>query len=235
MDDRTLATAAVRLLRDGVAPRHVRRCIEELRAHRADLCTQLRAQGLDADAAAAEADARLGTVDAFCDAMRARPELRGWAARAPWLVFGIAPLLAFALLGTGLLVLFGTTVDALSPATKATFDASQWRIVGALLVGAVKWALPLGVCAALIAIAWRGRRRPWWPAAGALLTVAFAAAVTMRFIAPEGTAQGQLTVGLGFPPRDVLRLVVLAAVALAGVALLGARERAERLGVRADA
>jgi len=65
MDNVKLARLAERLLRAGVAPRYVRRSVEELRAHRADLMAQLSADGLDTSEAGRVVDDRLGSIDAF--------------------------------------------------------------------------------------------------------------------------------------------------------------------------
>lgn len=82
-----------RLLRAGVAPRHVRRYLAELSDHLADL----RAEEVRAGRSRADADraalARLGSTDDLARAMEEKRQLRSWCARAPWAVFGVAPLL----------------------------------------------------------------------------------------------------------------------------------------------
>src|ERR1700748_1601694 len=82
------------LLRGGIAPRHVRRYVRELADHLDDLAAAERAAGRDEEAALLAAQARLGGDDALAAAMLARPELKSWAAKAPWLVFGLVPPLA---------------------------------------------------------------------------------------------------------------------------------------------
>lgn len=226
MDDRKLAWAAARLLRGGVAPRHVRRCVEELRSHRADLVAQLCAQGHDAGAAAAEAEARLGDPGDFVAAALARPELRGWASRAPWGVFVVLPLIAFILGGVGLIALVITSLEWIAPAAKASADPTAWRVGGAALVATLLWAMPLGLCGALLAIAWRSRTPPAWPAAGMLLVAAIAVVVNLQLVGPlQAGGRGELTVGVGYPPRDLLRAALLACAALGGIVMIYLRER----------
>lgn len=83
-----------RLLLAGVAPRHVRRYLAELADHLADL----RAEELHAGRGKADAESaalvRLGTMDELAQAMISRRECQSWCARAPWAMFGFAPLFA---------------------------------------------------------------------------------------------------------------------------------------------
>src|SRR6516162_11024326 len=85
-----------RLLRAGVAPRHVQRYLAELADHLADLrAEELRAGRGTADAEAA-ALARLGTMYELAQAMISRRECQSWCARAPWAMFSLAPLFSLA-------------------------------------------------------------------------------------------------------------------------------------------
>ena len=98
-----------RLLRAGVAPRHVRLYLAELADHLADLSEEEQRAGrgrVDADAAAL---VRLGAADGLARAMIEQRQFRAWSARAPWAVFGFAPLLllAGAYLGAGLILWSG--------------------------------------------------------------------------------------------------------------------------------
>jgi hypothetical protein len=79
------------LLRAGIAPRHVRRYIAELREHLADLTAQERATGLDPAAAALRARSLLGSDAQLAETML-RTAPRSLAARAPWSVFVVLPV-----------------------------------------------------------------------------------------------------------------------------------------------
>jgi hypothetical protein len=83
-----------KLLVAGVAPRHVRRYVGELRQHFDDLLRAEAGNGLSGEAAKRAARVRLGSDTSLANAMLARPELRSVTARFPWLVFGILPPLA---------------------------------------------------------------------------------------------------------------------------------------------
>jgi hypothetical protein len=85
-----------RLLRAGVAPRHVRRYLSELTDHLADLRAEEERAGRSRADAEAAAFARLGGVDDLAKAMIERRGVRSWCARAPWAMFNVAPLLFLA-------------------------------------------------------------------------------------------------------------------------------------------
>jgi len=84
-------TVREKLLRAGIAPRHVGRYVVELREHLADLIQRERATGLDAREAEAKARTILGTDAQLTQAMLDRSPPRSWAAKAPWAVFGLLP------------------------------------------------------------------------------------------------------------------------------------------------
>jgi hypothetical protein len=85
-----------RLLRAGVAPRHVRRYLRELAEHLADLTAEERAAGHSGAEAENAALARLGDIDELAEAMIRQRQFRSWASRAPWLTFGAGSLAALA-------------------------------------------------------------------------------------------------------------------------------------------
>ena len=82
---------AERLLKDGVAPRHVRRYIRELDDHFAELTAQLHRGGCDIEEARLQARTRLGGDTELASAMAGLPGIRAWSARLPWLVYAALP------------------------------------------------------------------------------------------------------------------------------------------------
>jgi hypothetical protein len=84
-----------RLLRAGVAPRHVRRYLRELLDHHDDALRAELTKGAPVAAAHEAAWARLGTAESLAQGMLERPELRSTAARFPALVFGVGPVLGW--------------------------------------------------------------------------------------------------------------------------------------------
>jgi hypothetical protein len=85
-----------RLLRAGVAPRHVRRYINELSDHLADLIAEEERAARGSQEAKLGALARLGNSEDLAKAMIERRQFRSWSARAPWATFGLVPLLVLA-------------------------------------------------------------------------------------------------------------------------------------------
>jgi hypothetical protein len=85
-----------RLLRAGVAPRHVRRFLAESRDHLADLTAEEESAGRSRADAESAALVRLGGADDLAKAMIERRQFQSWCIRAPWAMFGIAPLFALA-------------------------------------------------------------------------------------------------------------------------------------------
>ncbi|HEX4077870.1 MAG TPA: hypothetical protein VHX61_03220 [Rhizomicrobium sp.] len=73
-----------RLLRTGIAPRHVRRYVGELRDHFDDLVREETANGALQGEAEIRARRRLGSDSDLAAVMLACPELRSLAARYPW-------------------------------------------------------------------------------------------------------------------------------------------------------
>src|SRR5215469_804070 len=82
-----------RLLQAGVAPRHVRRYVKELREHLADLTAEEAHAGSPRAESESRAVARLGSVDDLAKAMIDQRHFRSWCTRAPWAVFSLTPLL----------------------------------------------------------------------------------------------------------------------------------------------
>ncbi len=158
-----------RLLRAGVAPRHVRRYLAELADHMTDLRAEEERAGrspADAEIAALQ---RLGGIHDLAMAMTEQRQLQSWSARAPWATFGLAPIifLAGAWFVTLFILWFGWTmflpgVDTpfgghhLYRFANLYFQADRALYFGApILIG---WGIGL--------IAARQRLNPTWPIAG---------------------------------------------------------------------
>src|SRR6202162_2856319 len=85
-----------RLLRAGVAPRHVRRYLFELADHLAALRAEEKRAGRSRADAESAALVRLGGIDDLAKAMTEQRHFQSWCVRAPWAMFGLAPLLLLA-------------------------------------------------------------------------------------------------------------------------------------------
>jgi hypothetical protein len=83
-----------RLLKGGIAPRHVQRYLAELSEHLDDLTEKQRAQGYEGEDAELRARALLGEDRELADAMLEQKSLRSITARLHWLTFGLVPPVA---------------------------------------------------------------------------------------------------------------------------------------------
>jgi hypothetical protein len=206
-----------RLLRDGIAPRHVRRYGRELEDHLADLIAEQNKRGYDGEDALLRARALLGSDEELADAMIARRQFRSLAARAPWLVFGLAPpLLVLALLtGVGLMMLgLWALMPFYHPAPPVWLRdvAGSWGEFANLAAGPLA-AVFLVVVAVNQRMAWR------WPLFAATYT-AFLGAFTVFVVRlPDHGKLGEIGFGLRATPetlwlnggRFALTLTVVAA------------------------
>ena len=86
------------LLAAGIAPRHVRRTVLELRDHFEDLVDAESAGGVERHVAEDRAARQIGSFESVVVAMQARPELQSWARRFPRIAVMVYSLTCVALL-----------------------------------------------------------------------------------------------------------------------------------------
>src|SRR4051812_34998068 len=101
---------ATQPLNAGVSLRRVRRLESELADHYDDLREELSATGLSQQEAETEALARLAT-DAMIKDVLARPELRSWVRRRPWIAFTVVPIAMLAVLFVATLATLAFSID----------------------------------------------------------------------------------------------------------------------------
>lgn len=171
------------LLRGGIAPRHVRRYVRELRDHFDDLLREETANGTPTADAEMAARRRLGSNDVLINAMLKRTELRSITARFPALVFGAGPVLT--LIG---LIFFGVVfekqllsghlalthwLDPAAAATDSLIAPPGWlKLSVEALNWAVNYAAPLIIAAAAYVVGQRQRIAPRWiTLAGAIIAI----------------------------------------------------------------
>ena len=156
-----------RLLRAGIAPRHVRRYLRELTDHLADLTERQRAAGYDEENATIRARALLGDDAELAAAMEEQPGFRSIVARYPWLMFGILPPFALILgflLSVLAMILVGVAGGAIVPHHKIPLPVPAWfgwTVSGMMFVANFLIVLLLG--ALLAWTAQRQRLKPLWP------------------------------------------------------------------------
>jgi len=183
------------LLKDGVAPRHVRRYLAELREHLEDLTAQQREKGYDAEDATIRARARLGSDTELAGAMLEQKQFRSLAARAPWAMFGLLPPIAamaafFALMAPLVLI-----ANAHGMVTNHSISAPSWfRLLVQTVFLFGNFTLAPLLALAFTVSATRQRLWPGWPLLAVLLIALLDMHLQADFPAP-GVRGGSLGLG----------------------------------------
>jgi hypothetical protein len=188
-----------RLLRDGIAPRRVRRYIAELEDH----LNELRAQ----EGSEAAALARLGTAEGLAKPMLDRREFRSWTARAPWAVMVLGPTLT--MIVTGYALWFGVVqlmlfYRGITPLPDRVFPMPLQNFVH-VAAAFTALILPLMIGWAAAGIAIRQRLRPLWPLIGLVLFAVISGTFGIEFrFAKTPDELNELTFGFSWLTQEAL-------------------------------
>lgn len=158
-----------RLLRAGVAPRHVRRYLAELNEHLSDLIAEETSAGRNPEDAQASALSRLGATDQLASAMIDRREFQSWSAKTPWAVFGLAPIILLAASYFAACFYLWCGWNLFLPVANTPFGRTGGSVYGLsnLYFQAGKlfyFSAPVLIGWAVAATAARQRLKIWWPA-----------------------------------------------------------------------
>jgi len=187
-----------RLLRAGVAPRHVRRYLNELSDHLADLKAEEECAGRNPADAESAALIRLGKMDELATAMTERREFQSWCARAPWAMFGLVPFLLLAIawcvalliLWSGWQIFLANTDTPFVPVDGfAVFYFGAGRLLYFIAPILVGWGIGL--------IAARQRLKAVWPILGFLFVALMGGAARVQ------ASRTALSSGLGHIRMDL--------------------------------
>jgi hypothetical protein len=184
-----LENLSERLLRAGVAHRHVRRYVRELHDHYEDALREELAKGLDRSLAEQTARTRLGNEEELVRSVLAQPALRSTMARFPVLVFGATPVFIwFTSLALSLFAL-GVFVESYEQ-TAAPF----WllKLTYALLLLYMR-VLPVVLGILLVIASVRQRLTPYWPIIGTAIVAFIAGTSSVNLIlasTPEASSVG---------------------------------------------
>jgi hypothetical protein len=209
-----------RLLKAGVAPRHVRRYLNELTDHLADLTAEEERAGRSRPDAESAALLRLGSIEDLAKAMTEQRQLRSWCSRAPWATFSIAPLLLLA--GAYFVALFilwsgwkmflpgADTPFGVRPGSHHIFELENiyFQIGRMIYFGApvcVGWVIGL--------VAARQRLRAIWPALGLALTTVVGCLARVHAIRPA-VPGGEGHVSMRFSLAPSVEISVLYALVI---------------------
>jgi hypothetical protein len=171
-----------RLLRAGIAPRHVRRYLAELSDHLADLTAEEQRNGLARADAESAALARLGDPEHLAQAMIRQPQLRAWSARAPWAAFGLVPIAALVAAYTVAMLILWTGWQLFLPTAVTPFGNHTTGLANAYfqLGRALYYTAPLFIGWVISAMAARQRIAPAWTAFGLCLLAWIAVSVRVH-------------------------------------------------------
>jgi hypothetical protein len=193
-----------RLLRGGIAPRHVKRYLRELTEHLADLTEAQRDLGYDEADARVRARAALGPDSELADAMLKQRDFRSFSARFPWAVFSVGAILVL-FAGTAFPVLLvgigGKLALILSLIEKGTVEPPGLQATIRLLLETGNLlALPLAVLLMSVIVR-RQRLSPLWLllSLAVLWPLLLCASIDFPATAEVARKQGAaLSVGAGF-------------------------------------
>jgi hypothetical protein len=176
MQSRPFESLSERLLRAGVAHRHVRRYMRELHDHYEDAFREELAKGLDRPLAEQAAWARLGNEEELARSVLAQPALRSTAARFPVLVFGAAPV--FIWFGSLALSLFALSVfvETDEPARLPSWVLGSSYALFLLYVR----VLPVILGVLLLIASARQRTALYWPIIGTAIVALIAGTTTVN-------------------------------------------------------
>ncbi len=159
-----------RLLRAGVAPRHVRRYLAELGDHLADLRVEEERSGRSRADAESAALARLGGMDDLAKAMIERRQFQAWCVRAPWAMFSLAPIFLLAGIWFVALLILWSGWKIFLPGADTPFVRIDGLAIFYFGVGRLLYfGAPILIGWGIGIIAARQRLKAVWPAVGLVL------------------------------------------------------------------
>ena len=197
-----------RLLHAGIAPRHVRRYVAELRDHFDDLVREETANGASRNAAETKARARLGSDNDLAETMLARPDLRSLMARYPWAVFGVGPAVLLLASLAGAVAIEGGVINLASAVLHHPTATQRERFVFAIAVWntLATYVAPFAIAAALCIAGQRQRMPAAWIFAGIAIACVLGGFQEMHF--SDDGHHGELSAGSALLPPFPMKLFV---------------------------
>ncbi len=159
-----------RLLRAGMAPRHVRRYLRELKDHYDDAILAELGKGVGRAVAEESAARRLGEPDHLVESALARPELLSWSRRWPWAVYVAAPLILFAAAFVATILAMTGVMRLVMSGTVGTFPAPLREVLESIRLFGLYVLRVIAASGFALLATRRGVSRPWGLAAITLVT-----------------------------------------------------------------
>ena len=159
-----------RLLRAGVAPRHVRRYLTELADHLADLTAEEERAGRSRADAESAALIRLGRIDDLAQAMIKQRWFQSRCVQAPWVMFGLAPVCVLSAAWLVALLILWSGWKVFLPRTDTPFVPIKGFAIFYFGVGRLLYfTAPILIGWGIGIIAARQRLKAVWPTVGSVL------------------------------------------------------------------
>ncbi len=193
-----LENLAADLIRRGLPVEYAQRSARELADHRGDLMAELRAAGIDEDAASAEAWRRLGDVRSIVRKSVSEYQGRYWCGRWPLLSFLLGPVLM--LVATWIAV--GLTFSAIVYVSHWLGLSSDGHMDRGELLGSYgMWIGVTVLVPCLIAACfWRLARRAAIVAAWPLMSCVTLGLLAGQVFVTIDPAKAMMTAGIVYPP-----------------------------------
>lgn len=187
-----------RLLKSGVAPRHVRRYLSELADHLTDLTAEEERSGRSRADAESAALRRLGTMDDLAKAITEQRQFQSWSVRTPWAAFGLAPLLFLAASWCVALLILWSGWRVFLPGADSPFVRLHGFAIFYFGVGRlIFFSAPVLIDCGIAMVTIRQRLKPVWPAAGLALIALIGGTLKVGVTRPDATRRvGHIYMGL---------------------------------------
>ena len=202
-----------RLLRAGVAPRHVRRYLTELADHLADLRAEEERAGRSRADAESAALLRLGGMEDLAKAMIEQRQFQSWCVRAPWAMFGLGPVFLLGLVWCAALFLLWSGWQIFLPGADTPFGSrpGAHRIFEVAniyfqLDRLIYFGAPILVGWGIGLIAARQRFNAVWPTVGLVLIALMGGTAQVhasRTAVPGGLGHIRIDFALGRPVQGI--------------------------------
>ncbi len=189
MQPQQLNSLGERLLRSGIAPRHVRRYLRELRDHYDDAVQGELQKGANRAAAEEVAANRLGEPERLLQSALARPELQSTVARYPRLVFGAGPTLLWVAFFITALLMFAEVATSLE----------RMRAMHVMMIFFAR-VFPVALALGLFVIAYRQRLPFLWPIVGASIVAILAGTLDIGYWPAQTVAESGVGISSSLMP-----------------------------------
>lgn len=163
----------IRLLKGGVAPKFVRRTVQELHQHLDELITQEKAAGVSETEARAIAFGKLGNEDKLVSEALARKDIQSWSSRYTKSFYLVLPFLSYLLVMIGFIYFgVGAIAEMAEIDVKSEMQDVHIALAKALLFFIEYLITPL-IAAAFAVLAMRRNIPMMWPLLGILILCFF--------------------------------------------------------------